>query len=259
MPPRDGARRKPLLYAHRGASAELPENTLPAFRRALEVGATALETDAHLTRDGHVVLCHDRDGGRCAGVKKAIRAATLAEVRTWDMGRAFRARRPGVSPARFVMPTLDELLAEISGVPINVDVKDHDDHAARAVVDVIRRRRAQDRVLVASFDGATLRTVRRLGYEGETSLAQAEVLRLYYLPEPVLRRFPLGAQAAQIPVRAGPLVLDTPAFVTKVRALGLRLNYWTIDDPVEATRLLSLGADGIMSDDPARVAPAMPR
>ena len=248
----------PVLYAHRGAAAELPENTLPAFRRALEVGATALETDAHLTRDGHVVLAHDADGGRCAGIPRAIRQCTLAEVRAWDMGHTFRARHPDTPAERFAMPTLDEVLAELPGVPFNVDVKDHDAHAARAVVDVVRRRRAEGRVLLASFDAATLRTARRLGYEGATGLGQSEALRLLLLPERALRLFPLAGRAAQLPVRAGPLRLDTPAFVAKVHALGLALHYWTIDDPTEARRLLALGADGIMTDDPARIASGLP-
>jgi len=248
-------RRGAVFYAHRGATAELPENTLPAFRRAIEVGAAALETDAHLTRDGHVVLAHDAGGTRCAGVPRFLRSATLAELRTWDMGRTFRARHAGLAGDRFVIPTLDELLAELPGVPLNVDIKDHDDHAARAVVDVVRRRRAQDRVLLASFDAGTLRTVRRLGYEGATGLGQSEATRLILLPEPLLRRFPLAGQAAQLPVRAGPFALDTPAFVAKVHALGLLLHYWTINDAAEAERLLALGADGIMTDDPARIAP----
>jgi len=248
---------RPLLYAHRGASAELPENTLPAFRRALERGADALETDAHLTRDGHVVLSHDGDGGRCAGVRVPIRRATLAEVRTWDVGHAFRARHPDAPPDRFTMPTLDEVLAELPSVPLNIDIKDHDAHAARAVVDVIRRRRAQHRVLLASFDAGTLRAVRRLGYEGATSLGASEVLRLVGLPVGALLRVPLAGAAAQIPINYGPVRLDTPAFVAKVHALGLQLHYWTIDDPAEARRLRAAGADGIMTNDPARIAPAL--
>jgi glycerophosphoryl diester phosphodiesterase len=111
-----------VLYAHRGAPTELPENTLPSFRRAL-VGATAIETDVHLTRDGHVVISHDPDGRRNAGVARAIRDATLAEVRMWDVGRAFRAAHPDAPPQSFTMPTLAEVLDELPGVPLNVDIK----------------------------------------------------------------------------------------------------------------------------------------
>src|SRR5688572_26510626 len=86
------------LYAHRGASAELPENTMAAFRRALELGADALETDVHMTRDGHVMVSHDPDGRRRAGIAATIRGSTLEEVRGWDMGDGHR------------MPTLEEAL-----------------------------------------------------------------------------------------------------------------------------------------------------
>jgi glycerophosphoryl diester phosphodiesterase len=249
----------PALYAHRGASGELPENTIPAFWRALEVGATALETDVHLTRDGHVVVSHDPTGDRTAGVPRAIRDATLAEVRAWDVGRVFRAAHPDAPSGRFVVPTLDEVLAEVAHVPLNVDIKRHDAWAARAVVDVVRRRRAQDRVRLASFDAGTLRVVRRLGYEGPTSLGASEVLLLFALPTAVLRRVPLAGDAAQIPTRQGWLRLDTPGFIAKAHALGLLLHYWTIDDPREAERLLAAGADGIMTNEPARLAPLFAR
>jgi glycerophosphoryl diester phosphodiesterase len=184
-------------------------------------------------------------------VPRRLRACTLAEVRTWNAGHASSAGD------RFAIPLLDEVLAELPGVPFNVDIKDHDAHSARAVVDVVRRRRAQDRVLLASFDAATLRTVRRLGYEGATGLGQSEVLGLVLLPDRVLRRFPPAGRAAQLPLRAGPLALDTPAFVAKVHGLGLSLHYWTINDPAEAERLIALGADAIMTDDPARLAPVL--
>ena len=251
--------RRVHLYAHRGAARELPENTLPAFRRALEVGATALETDVHRTSDGHVVISHDPTGERAAGVRRAVRDATLAEVREWDVGRRFRAKRPEIGEARFTVPTLEELLIEASGVPINVDIKQHDAATVEAVVAVVRRQRAQERVLLTSFDTTTIERVRRLGYEGQTGLGRAEMCRLRYAPELLLRAFPLQGSAAQIPPRLGPIALDGPAFLAKVHALGLVVHYWTINDPQEAERLLGLGADGIMTDDPAAIAPVFAR
>jgi glycerophosphoryl diester phosphodiesterase len=248
------ARGQPVLYAHRGAAAELPENTLPSFHRAIEVGATALETDVHLTRDGHVVVSHDPTGARAAGVHRAIRDATLAEVRAWDVGRTFRERRGG-PPGPFTMPTLEELVAAFPGVPINVDIKQHDAAAAAAVVAVVRRLRAEARVLLTSFDGGTIRSVRRFGYEGPTGLAETEIARLAFLPAAVHGLFPLRGTAAQIPTRVGPFRLDRRALVDRAHALGLEVHYWTINDPAEAERLIQLGADAIMTDDPAAIAP----
>lgn len=245
----------PRLYAHRGAARELPENTLPAFRRALEVGATALETDVHRTRDGHVVISHDPTGERAAGERAAIRASTLREVRAWDVGRSFRAERPEIGTAPFQVPLLEDLLAEAPGVPINVDIKQHDAATAEAVVSVVRRAGATGRVLLTSFDAGTIARVRALGYEGATGLGRSEILRLRFAPEAVLRALPLRGVAAQIPTRVGPIALDTTALVAKAHALDLVVHYWTINDPAEAARLLKLGADGIMTDDPAAIAP----
>jgi glycerophosphoryl diester phosphodiesterase len=237
------------LYAHRGAAAELPENTLPSFRRAIELGADAIETDAHLTRDGHLVLMHDPSGARTAGVARAIGACELAEIRAWNACARFEGT--------FAVPTLAEALEELPGVPFNVDCKTAGPRAAAALVDVVRRQRAHDRVLIASFDARTLRAVRALGYEGRTGLARAEVARLVLSPSWALRAVPLYGHAAQLPVRAAGVRLDTPAFIAKCRALGFVVHYWTINEPREAARLIALGADGIMTDDPRAIAPAV--
>jgi glycerophosphoryl diester phosphodiesterase len=249
-------RKKPVLYAHRGASADLPENTIPAFLRALEVGATAIETDVHRTRDGHVVISHDPTGERSAGIRRAIGDTDLVELKRWDVGSGPHVRRRRAAPGdRFEIPTLEEALSAIRDVPFNVDIKQHDEATARAVVDAVRRAESQPRVLLTSFDARTVQRVRDLGYEGPTGLGQAEILRLVMLPEAALRLFPLRGRAAQIPTHAGPLRLDRGAFIEKAHRLGIEVHYWTIDDPAEARRLLALGADAIMTDDPEAIAP----
>ncbi len=250
---------RPLLYAHRGAAKELPENTLPAFRRAIEVGAGALETDVHRTRDGHVVISHDPTGERAAGIARAIRALTLDEVKAWDVGRRFREEVPGVGAGPFTVPTLEELLVEVPSVRVNVDIKQHDAETARAVVAVVRRLGAAGRVLLTSFDAATIAAVRALGYEGATGLGRGELLRLRFAPGAALRRWPVRGQAAQVPVRAGPIAFDGAGFVARAHAAGVEVHYWTINEPAEAERLLRVGADGIMTDDPAAIAPVLAR
>jgi len=237
------------LYAHRGAAAELPENTLPAFRRAMERGATAIETDAHVTKDGHVVLSHDATGARAAGAPHGIADSTLEQVRGWNVAHG--------QPGEFTIPTLEEALEDLPGVPFNVDCKPSGRDAAAALVRVVRGMGAQERVLIASFRSRTLRHVRRLGYEGKTSLGQGEIVRLALTPLSLLRALPLRGNAAQVPTRAFGVRFDTRRFVDKCHALGLVAHYWTIDDPLEARRLVDLGADGIMTNDPRLVAPAL--
>lgn len=246
-------RTSPTLYAHRGASRELPENTLEAFRLALELGADALETDAHMTRDGRIVLSHDPAGLRMAGVSCNIRDATLAEVRTWNVGAtSTTARSQGLS---FRMPTLDEALAELPGVVFNVDAKQVSPDMVPELLRCIRAARAEDRVRIASFSTRNLRRVRALGYEGETGLSGPELAAIMLAPSAIARRLCLG-EAAQVPRRALGFTFASQRAIDRLHALGLRVDFWTVDDPAEARRLLAMGADGIMTDDVRAVAPA---
>ncbi len=240
---------------------ELPENTLPAFRLALELGADALETDAHLTRDGHVVLSHDPTGARMCGVHRAIGEVTLADLRHWDAGALFRnaagvRSRVGMG---FRIPTLDQALRELSGVAFNVDLKSRHPEMVPRVLDVIDRAGAADRTLVASFHVDALREVRRRGYRGKTGLAQAEVVRLLVMPASALAWFPLPGAAAQLPHRMYGINLGTRTVVDRCHRLGLEAHYWTVNDPALATRLLDVGADAIMTDDPRAIAPVLRR
>jgi glycerophosphoryl diester phosphodiesterase len=241
----------PRLYAHRGAAAELPENTLEAFERAIELGADAIETDAHLTRDGHVVLSHDPRGARMCGVDVAIEDASLDEVRAWDAGARFVSR----ATKAYRVPTLDEALEAMPGVAFNVDAKSRHPQMVPRLLDVIARAKAEGRVLVASFDARTLRDVRARGYRGKTGLAQTEVLRLLGLPRGLLELFPLRGAAAQIPYRTYGIDLGTRAVIDKCHALGLEVHYWTVNEAPLAERLLDVGADAIMTDDPRAIAP----
>jgi glycerophosphoryl diester phosphodiesterase len=247
----------PRLYAHRGAAVELPENTIPAFERALELGADAIETDAHLTADGEIVLSHDETGERMAGIRRPIAEATLDEVKSWDVGARFVDRR-GARPfagRTFQIPTLEEALRAFPGIRFNVDAKSRHPDMVPRLIDRVNRLGAEDRTLIASFHVGTLRRVRRLGYRGETGLAQAEVLRLLALPIAALRFVPLRGSAAQIPYRARFIDLGTRAVIAKCHALGLSVHYWTVNEPDLARSLLDRGADAIMTDDPAAIAP----
>jgi glycerophosphoryl diester phosphodiesterase len=241
-----------LLYAHRGAAAELPENTLPAFARALEVGARALEMDVHATRDGVLVVSHDPDGARMAGVPRAIRDVSWDEVSRWDAGQGFvdaAGGRPfagkGMGLPRFV-----DVVRAFPGTPLNVDLKAS---VAELAVELLRAERAEERVCLASFSAATMRRVRALGYRGTTGLARSEVAQLLALPA-LAQRGPLrpAGGAAQLP-----LSLARPWVIGRCKALGLRVDFWTANDEPTARRLLALGVDGIMTDDPRKLAPVV--
>lgn len=220
------------IYAHRGAWRELRENTLPAFRRALELGVDALETDVRTTADGVLVTSHDPDGTRVFGVARKIAECRFSEVSAWGM------------------PSLEEVVRAFPGVPVNVDLKAG---AAGLAIALLRRLGAEEQVTLASFSSLTLRRVRALGYRGPTSLGRGEVARLLALPA-AAQIGPLAppGRAAQLPVS-----LAKPWVIRRCHALGLRVDYWTVNEPALARALVVMGADGIMTDDPAAIVPAL--
>lgn len=230
---------------------------MAAFRRALEYEIDALESDVHLTRDGHVVVSHDPDGARCCGVPRAIRDSTLAEVQSWDAGWGFVAEgggRPFAGQGHRI-PSLVEVLREFPAVPLNLDIKQTAPSMVGPLVALIRREDAEDRVTLASFRLRTLLRARLGGYRGATALPSAEVLGMLRAPPGLFAFLPWRGTAAQLPLAGGGHRFDTPEMVARCHRLGLRLDFWTINDPAEARRLLALGADGIMTDDPRAIAP----
>ena len=224
-----------------------------AFERAVEVGVDALEMDVHLTRDEQLIVAHDDTAARTCGVPAAWSDLELADAQRLDAGWGFIApdgTRPfagkGVRVPRFA-----DVLDAFPAMRINVDIKG--ERSVQRMLDLVKQHGAEERVAIASFQTRTAIEVRRRGYAGDTALAQGEVITLLSLPALLWRQLPFTGTAAQVPVKQGPLRFDRPAFIAKCHSLGLRVDYWVIDDPAEATRLLALGADGIMTNDPAKV------
>ena len=229
------------LYAHRGASARAPENTLSAFEIALSDGANALELDVHRTADGHFVIAHDPDGARTAGCDERIAEVDLDEVRRWTSG--------GES-----IPTLTEFLQAFPDTPLSIDLKPNDPDAVEPLLNVLSSHNGEARVTVASFHDRLVWQARRLGWRGRTALTRGEVAVLRLAPLALAKRFIRG-HAAQVPLRSGLIRLDRRGFLDRCRRLGIRADYWVVNDPDEARTLLAAGATGLMSDDPALLAP----
>jgi glycerophosphoryl diester phosphodiesterase len=236
------------LFGHRGASAHLPENTMEAFERAIEDGATALELDVHLSADGHLMVSHDPDGRRMADRDQLIRDCTRDELVGWDMAATFD--NPELHP--MVMPTLDAVLSDFPDTAISIDMKPDHERVAEAVLETVRAHDSEHRVTVGSFNGSTVRMLRNLGYRGPTALTHSEVAILRFVPAWLCGAWIRG-QAAMIPTRHGRIRLDGPSFIGRCRALGLRVDFWVVNDVDQARRLLAAGATGLVSDDPGRL------
>ena len=251
--------RPPLLYGHRGACAEFPENTMASFQRAVDVGVDVIESDVHMTRDGVVVMAHDESGRRMAGTDALIRDLTYDEVFKWDVGFGFvnaQGERPFAEKGMHI-PKLVDVLSAFPDMQFNLDVKQEKPPMVSSLMGVLTSGRAMERVTLASFSSTNMRQIRKV-FNGPTVLGRNEILTLFSLPRLVLGG--LGVMAkntrAQVPERAGPFVFRSRRFIDRAHALGIPVEFWTINDPELAGELLALGADGIMTDDPQAIRPA---
>lgn len=228
----------PIAFAHRGGAEEFPENTLRAFRHAVELGYTHVETDVHATADGVAVAFHDDSLDRVTDRRGAVGELAWSEVR--------RARVAGTDP----ILRLDELLEELPDTRINLDPKS--DASVGPLVEVLRRAGAVDRVCVCSFSDRRTRQVRdRVGDQLCVGAGPRGIARLLAASARLGSPGGLDYHAAQVPVRAKGVTIVRPAVVSAAHRHGVAVHVWTIDDPAEMHRLLDLGVDGIMTDRPS--------
>lgn len=228
----------PRVLAHRGLAIDAPENTLLAFARALAAGASHLETDVQLSRDGHPVISHDPVVQTAGEPPLRIDRMRLADLQRIDLGQGE------------TLPSLSEALARFPDALFNIDIKAPS--AAEAVATVVRDAGAVDRVLLTSFSDATrLRAVSLL--PGVASSPGAARLRLVVPAaragsRQVTARALRGCVAVQVPERTRALRIVTPSFIRAMHDAGVEVHVWTVNEPADMARLLDWGVDGLVTD-----------
>ena len=232
---------KPRVLAHRGLAfnADIDENTLLAFSAAIVAGVEYIESDIQVTSDGVAVLFHDDDLARVAGLAKRIDQLTLQELS--EVKLTFGGS----------VPTLEQTLLEFSETKFNLDVKVQG--AIVPAVEVINRLGVHDRVLVSAFSERRRRVaIRGLSLPVASSAGSALVIALHFASSirltSLMRFISRSANALQVPLRSGPFRFDSPGFIRRAHKAGLEVHFWTINDPAEMKRLVSIGADGIVTD-----------
>jgi len=226
-----------FVWAHRGASAEAPENTLVAFVAAEAAGADGIELDVHLSRDGVPVVIHDATVDRTTSGHGAVARLSLDELRRLDAGSWFSRRFAGEP-----VPTLEEVLHWAEGrLWLNLEIKEY--VAGQAILELLPRY-PRARILVSSFDHKLLAALRRLDPE----------LPLGFLVESVFWR---GAVRRAVAARAESLNprydLVSRPLLAACRRHGLAVYPWTVDAPQRVAGLARQGVDGIFTNDPLQV------
>jgi len=244
------ASRLPIILGHRGASAEAPENTLAAFRLAIEQGADGVELDVWRCGSGEVVVHHDPDTARTGGVARLVSSTPWAELRRLDVGSWKGERFAGER-----IPLLAEVLDALPSAVVNVELKSSgwpDLALARRVTEILRDAGAEERCLVSSFDYVLLASFRLAARGVGTGILFAAGPRWRWRVEAGLRALAPRAVHPQA-------VLATAARVERWHARGLEVNVWTVDEAEEVTRLAALGVAGLITNRPAAARAALRR
>jgi len=235
-----------LVIAHRGASGECPENTLAAFRRAMDLGADMLECDVQCSRDGTVVVMHDARVDRTTDGHGWVRCLTWRELKQLDAGVWFSAAFRGER-----LLTLEDLLAFTAGkVLLNIEIKRavlqarHIRRTAEKVATLIAHGQLQKTILVSSFDPCALAHVKACQPDISTALI-------------TLRRPRGGVPAAMQRFGMRALHLSrysvSPTLLSEARRVHCPVHAFTVDEVPKMRRLIARGVDGLFTNYPGRL------
>ena len=224
-------------FVHRGGDEKKTENTLEAFQYSSDLGFTFMETDVQFTKDGEVVVFHDIDLKRIAGLEKKISELSLKEIKSIDLIGGGK------------IPTLDDLLSSFKNLRFNIDIKV--DSAVDKTVGIIKSHEALNRTCLAAFSSKRLNRIRILaGKDACTSMGQLEVSKL------IMRSWGLPfdkqpGMCAQVPTTQWGIPVVTEGFIEEAHRQDKLVHVWTIDDPEEMRNLIKKSVDGLMTDKPS--------
>ena len=223
------------VIAHRGAAGNAPENTLASIRQAIADGTDWVEIDVQETADGEVVVIHDSDFMKLAGVNLKVWDGTLEQVREIDIGSWFA---PRFSSER--VPTLGDVLTEAkgkAGVVIELKYYGHDQQLEQRVVDIVEQHEMTDEIVIMSLNYAGIQKVRELRPNWTIGLLSAKAIG--------------NLARLDVDFLAVTSRMATPGFVRRSHAHDKQVFVWTVNDSLGLSRMMSMGVDGVITDEPA--------
>lgn len=250
---------RPLVIAHQGGELLAPSNTMASFKNAADMGADVLETDIHITKDGHLVTIHDPSVNRTTNGKGNVADLTLAEIQGLDAGFHFKDldgnysfRGKGV-----YIPTVEELFQTFDDIKIEIEIKDDNppkrmEEIVSKLWDLIEKYQMEDKIIIGSFDQKILQTFDKYA-KGRVAITagRQEVKNFVIYHKFFLRNLYVPkVDAFQIPVEDSGFDLTDQRLINGAHRLGMEIHYWTIDDPKMMEKLIDAGADGILTNRP---------
>jgi glycerophosphoryl diester phosphodiesterase len=247
-------RRRTEVIAHRGGGGEWPGETLYAFDHAERAGADVLEMDLHSTADGELVLMHNSTVDQTTNGTGKITELTLSQIKALDAGYRwsadgksfpFRSHDPLITVA-----TLREVFENFSHMRLNIEIKQKEPSIVRPFCDLIREFQMTDKVLVASFWDSAMDEFRATCPDVATSASTPEAIEFFAFHN-IAPSYRPATDAIQVRAEFAHLQIVTPDLVGDAHSLDLAIHAWTVNDPAEMQRLISVGADGIITDYPS--------
>ena len=245
-----------FVIAHRGGAGLRPENTMAAFTHSMDLGVDVLDMDLRQSKDGALIILHDRKVDRTTDGHGRADGLTLAQLQRLDAGYRFSAGGAS-NPFRgkqITIPTLDEVFTAFPDERFIVEIKDDSDALALAFCQTINRFNFEQQVMVASFRDGPLETFRRACPQVATSAAFGAGLKftlLHWLRLDVA--YHPTHQAFQFPQRLGKIEPVDQRFVERAHAHNVEVYIWTVNEADDMRQLIDIGIDGLTTDYPDRL------
>ena len=223
------------VTAHRGYSAAYPENTIPAFKGAIQVGADWAELDVQQTADGEVIVMHDSNLKRTTGLDKEVWQVTWDEIKDLDNGSWFDKKYQTVR-----IPTLEEVLKVCRGkIHLNIEIKPsgHDKDLEEQVAKLLKKYHMRDTCVVSSLKYDSLRKIK----EADDSIETAYITSVSY------GNFTDLEYADGYSVES---TLLSKSFVNKAQKAGKQIYVWTVNSEERLEKVVGMGIDNVITDDP---------
>lgn len=248
---------RPLVIAHRGGAGISPENTIFAFKRAVDLGVDVLELDLRATADGELVVIHDSKVDRTTDGQGLVAGMTFEEIRKLDAG--FRWTKDGGKTFPFrgqdiKIPTLREVFEAFPDITINIEPKYDTPSPVAPLCSLIKEFNRADKVIVGSFRNEVLEDFRQNCPGVATSASPSEAsffLAKYKIG--LSESYSPQMQLLQVPQRIGSLQIVTEEYIKAAKERNLDVHVWTINEIEDMKRLIEIKADGIMTDYPDRL------
>ena len=246
-----------LVIAHQGGDGVWPGDTLFAYEKSVELGADVLEMDAHITKDGQIVLMHDEMVDRTTNSTGLIEDMTLGELKKLDAayqwsnddGKTFPYRGQAIQ-----VPTLEEVFQKFPQMRYVIEIKLTENPIDKPLCDLIRKYNMQNKALIGSFHDVAMKNFRATCPEVATSAARNEVRNYVLLGKAFLWGFIAPKyqtiQPPYDPEESLGITIMTERFIRESHAKNIRVETWTVNDPELMKQYIEWGVDGIITDRP---------